>query len=68
MGKLARTISIIFGIIALLVGGLWIGQGLNMIPGSVMTGNRMWFYIGVVVAILGLLVVIAGLRRPVRNR
>jgi hypothetical protein len=69
MARPARTISIVLGVIAILLGGLWIGQGLNVIPGSFMTGNRMWFWIGLVLAIVGVVVIVLGLRkRPVSRR
>jgi len=64
MARPARTISIVLGVIALLLGGLWIGQGLNVIPGSFMTGNRMWFWIGLVVAVVGVVLIVLGLRKP----
>ncbi len=61
----ARIAVVVVGAIALLVGGVWIGQGLNLIPGSFMTGSRRWFWIGLVVVVLGLvLVVLGGRRRP----
>lgn len=65
----ARITAIVLGVIALVIGGVWIGQGLNLIPGSFMTGNRMWFYIGVVVAILGIVLLAVGItrRRPARS-
>lgn len=62
-GPEVRILFVVLGAIALLVGGVWIGQGLNLIPGSFMTGNRMWFYIGLLVAAIGLILVIVGLRR-----
>ncbi|QGN34643.1 hypothetical protein [Microlunatus sp. Gsoil 973] len=58
-----RIAAIVVGVIALLIGGLWIGQGLNLIRGSTMTGDRTWFYIGIVVAILGIVLLVLGLRR-----
>jgi len=64
MARPARTISIVLGVIALLLGGLWIGQGLNVIPGSFMTGNRMWFWIGLVLAAVGVVLIVLGLRKP----
>ena len=64
MARPARTISIVLGVIALLLGGLWIGQGLNVIPGSFMTGNRMWFWIGLVLAVVGVVLIVLGLRKP----
>lgn len=60
-GRVALTVV---GVIALVVGGVWIGQGLNLIPGSFMTGNRMWLLIGVVVGIVGIVLVVLGVRGP----
>ncbi len=69
MTRPTRTISIVLGVIALLLGGLWIGQGLNVIPGSFMTGNKMWFWIGLVVAVVGVVLIVLGVRkRPVSRR
>jgi hypothetical protein len=51
------------GIVALLVGLLWVGQGLGYLPGSFMTGSMQWFWIGLVVAVLGLVLLVRGLRR-----
>lgn len=58
-----RIVPVVLGGVALLIGAVWIGQGLNLIPGSFMTGNRMWFYIGLIVAVVGLVLVVLGLRR-----
>ena len=58
----ARIGLILVGVIALVVGGVWIGQGLNLIPGSFMTGDRTWFVIGLIVAVVGLVLVVLGLR------
>ncbi len=38
----------ILGVILALVGIVWILQGANVLPGSVMSGNMMWAYIGIV--------------------
>ena len=46
-----------------LVGCVFAGQGLNLIPGSFMTGNRQWFYIGVVMAVIGLVLVVLAARK-----
>lgn len=62
-----RVTSIVVGVIALLLGALWIGQGLNLIRGSAMTGQMIWFYIGVLVAILGVVLLVLGLRHPGRG-
>jgi MFS superfamily sulfate permease-like transporter len=54
---------ITLGVAALILGGIWTGQGLNLIPGSFMTGNRMWFYFGLVLAITGVILIMLGLQR-----
>ena len=64
MSRAVRTVMIVIGVIALLVGIVWGGQGLGVIPGSFMTGDRTWFYIGLGVVIVGLVLLLIGLRRP----
>ena len=59
----ARITSIVLGVLVLLTGLVWAGQGLNLIPGSSMTGNRMWFYIGLVAAVVGVVLIIVGTRK-----
>jgi hypothetical protein len=46
-------VRIVAGVVLLLLGLLWIGQGLNLIGGSVMSGQTMWVIIGIVVALVG---------------
>jgi len=68
MSRAVRTVMIVIGVIALLVGIVWGGQGLGVIPGSFMTGDRTWFYIGLVVGFVGLVLLLIGLRRPRADR
>ena len=63
MSQAARVALRLFGALLLVVGGVWVGQGLNLIPGSFMTGNRTWFLIGLIVALVGLVLLVLGLRR-----
>ncbi len=58
----ARAALIVVGVVALVVGGVWIGQGSNLIPGSVMTGDKTWLTIGLVVAVVGIVLVYIGVR------
>jgi hypothetical protein len=46
--------AIAFGVLLLLIGAVWIGQGLGYIKGSFMTGAMQWFWIGLAFAIAGL--------------
>jgi uncharacterized membrane protein YdbT with pleckstrin-like domain len=59
----ARTALVVVGAIATLIGLVFAGQGANLIPGSVMTGDRMWLYIGLILAVVGIVLVVIGVRR-----
>jgi hypothetical protein len=59
-----RIGSLVLGVIAILVGAVWILQGSGVIPGSFMTGQRMWLYIGIIVALVGVALAYNGIRRP----
>jgi uncharacterized membrane protein YidH (DUF202 family) len=68
ISRIGRMTLIAVGVLALILGGIWTGQGMNLIPGSFMTGNRMWLYIGLVLTIVGIILIALGLRRPGRGR
>jgi uncharacterized membrane protein len=44
----------VVGVLIALIGGYFAGQGLGYIPGSVMTNDIKWFWIGLVMVVLGL--------------
>lgn len=54
------------GVVFLLVGAIWFLQGINLLPGSFMTGQRQWAVYGGVVFLVGavFLLVARRLRRP----
>ncbi len=60
----ARIVSIVVGVLALVIGGVWTAQGANLLPGSSMSGQQMWLWIGLVVAILGIVLLVRAFRRP----
>jgi hypothetical protein len=41
------------GVLVVLVGAVFAGQGLGYIPGSIMTGDIKWFWIGGAMVIAG---------------
>jgi glucose dehydrogenase len=43
----------IAGVVCVLIGLVWIGQGINLLPGSFMSGQSMWAIIGLVVLVIG---------------
>jgi hypothetical protein len=61
-----RTLSLLVGGIAILAGAVWILQGSGVLPGSFMTGQRMWLIIGIIVGIIGLALAYNGVRRPAK--
>jgi hypothetical protein len=57
----------VVGVLIVLVGGVFAGQGLGYIPGSFMTGKMEWFWIGGAMVVAGLALLAATfLRRPKR--
>jgi uncharacterized Tic20 family protein len=66
--RAGRLTLIIVGVIALLIGVVFAGQGANLIPGSSMTGDRTWLYIGLALAVVGVVLLVLGLRRRSDNR
>jgi uncharacterized membrane protein YidH (DUF202 family) len=61
--RVGRIALVVVGVILLLVGAVFAGQGSNLIPGSSMSGDHMWLYIGLIVAIVGIVLIVLGLRR-----
>ena len=58
-----RIAGNIVGIILVLLGGLWIAQGSNLMAGSAMSGQTMWLWIGIAAAILGIVALVWTNRR-----
>ena len=59
----------VVGLLVLLAGAVFAGQGLGYIPGSFMTGDVKWFWIGSVMVVIGLALGAAGfIGRPRRSK
>ncbi|HXI95163.1 MAG TPA: hypothetical protein VNG04_03475 [Candidatus Acidoferrum sp.] len=57
----------VLGVLVVLIGAVFAGQGLGYIPGSFMTNDPHWFWIGSVMIVVGLALGAAGfLGRPKR--
>jgi hypothetical protein len=50
--RLAMNVA---AIVILIVGLVWTLQGANVIPGSFMTGQKLWLYIGLAVSAVSLI-------------
>jgi len=60
-----RVALIVVGAFVLLIGAVFAGQGLGYIPGSFMTGDMKWFWIGGTLVVVGVVLGAVGLRiRP----
>lgn len=53
----------IIGALLIIAGCVWVLQGINVIPGSFMTGQTKWAVYGALTAAVGLLVMFAGVSR-----
>lgn len=58
-----RFVWLILGAIALIVGIIWTLQGLNIIGGSVMSGDTTFAIVGPIIGIVGLVLVFIGVRQ-----
>lgn len=58
-----KLVLTVVGVIAILMGGIWILQGLNVLPGSFMTGHIQWAVYGAILAVLGVLLIVWTRRR-----
>jgi hypothetical protein len=54
---------LVAGAIAVLVGLVWIGQGLGYVPGSFMTGEPFWAIAGAVLVAVGAVIIVLDRRR-----
>ena len=62
--KYLRLAGAIVGALCVLMGLVWIFQGVNVIPGSFMTGVIDWSYRGAVLVVVGLVALFLSLRNP----
>ncbi len=54
-----------FGGVLLLIGIIWVLQGINILPGSFMTGQLFWAFAGAVCIVAGGVLIFLGVRgRP----
>jgi len=58
-----KLIVTIFGALLALLGGVWVLQGLNILPGSFMTGDIKWAIYGGIAVVVGLILIVWSRRR-----
>jgi hypothetical protein len=59
-----RIALTIVGLLIAIIGGTWFLQGINVLPGSFMTGQTRWAVNGGITALVGLTLIVAANRRP----
>lgn len=63
-----RYVLLVVGALMALVGGVWILQGVGILPGSFMTGESFWAIMGVLVLVAGAMLIFSGARMGTRRR
>jgi len=54
----------IVGVLLVLFGSIWFLQGINILPGSFMTGQIRWAVYGGIAVIVGVILLVRANRRP----
>lgn len=60
---MSRSLFLALGVVLVLVGLLWTGQGLGWIGGSAMTGVTIWAVVGPIAALVGVVLLLRGAGR-----
>ena len=48
-----KTAAKVLGILLMIIGVVWILQGINVLPGSFMTGQMQWAVYGAIAVVVG---------------
>ena len=62
-GRTRKIVLSVVGVLAVLLGALWMAQGLDIIGGSMMSGQTKYFVIGAILALVGVLLLVTANRR-----
>ncbi len=57
-----RIVLTVIGAIFIFVGSVWILQGINVLPGSIMSGHIQYFFFGLVIDVIGIALIVFGNR------
>lgn len=58
-----KWILIIVGALLILIGGVWVLQGTNVLTQGAMAGHMKWTFIGGILAVVGIVLVVIGASR-----
>ena len=63
-----RRVLMILGVLLLILGAIWFFQGMNVLPGSFMTGQSRWAVNGGIAVVAGIvLIAVAGIMKKKRK-
>ncbi len=57
-----KTVGMVIGVLLVLLGMLWFFQGINVLPGSFMSGQTRWAIYGALCGIAGIAVIVVSRR------
>ena len=60
-----RILLNVVGVLCLIMGGVWFLQGINILPGSFMTGQTKWAIYGGLLVVAAIAVLLVANRRRV---
>jgi uncharacterized membrane protein len=63
MSRAVRGALTVVGAVVAVIGAVFAGQGLGLIPGSFMTGDRTWLFIGLAMLLIGVVLILVGTNR-----
>ncbi|MEK6987719.1 MAG: hypothetical protein AABX97_06450 [Candidatus Thermoplasmatota archaeon] len=63
-----RTLVVVVGVVVLLLGTVWALQGAGILLGSFMSNDPTWLWIGAITAVVGLALLVFGVRLPGRAK
>lgn len=60
---MGKVVTLVVGILLMAIGLVWFFQGIGSLAGSPMTGVSFWAYAGGAVFVVGIVLLLVGLRR-----
>ena len=58
-----KTTLTVLGAVLIIFGGVWFLQGINVLPGSFMTGQIQWAVYGGIAVVAGIVLILVARRR-----
>jgi hypothetical protein len=55
-----KKVLYVIGALLILGGAVWVLQGINILPGSFMTGQIQWAYNGAIAIVIGIAMILFG--------